>query len=88
MYLFERNGKRLTARQISYVLEKYAQRQGIGTKSSHKIQKTYASRLNANGVPLDCIREMLGHSNLSTTLEYIYNPLTEKETYDLIKKAL
>lgn len=46
------------------------------------------SNLSANGVPLDCIREMLGHSNLSTTLEYIYNPLTEKETYDLITKAL
>lgn len=42
----------------------------------------------ANSIPLDCIREMLGHSNLSTTLEYIYNPLTEKETYDLITKAL
>lgn len=58
------------------------------TKSTHKMRKTYASNLNANGVPLDCIREMLGHSNLSTTLEYIYNPLTEKETYDLISKAL
>ena len=52
------------------------------------MRKTYASNLNANGVPLDCIREMLGHSNLSTTLEYIYNPLTEKETYDLISRAL
>ena len=37
---------------------------------------------------LDCIRELLGHSNLSTTLGYIYNPLTEKKIYDLISKAL
>ena len=44
--------------------------------------------LSANGVPLDCIRELLGHNNLSTTLGYIYNPLTETETYDLISKAL
>lgn len=87
-YLFERDGKRLTARQISYVLEKYAQRQGIGTKSSHKIRKTYASRLNASGVPLDAIREQLGHADLATTLSYIYNPLTEKETYSLISDAL
>ncbi|RKI86972.1 site-specific integrase [Parablautia intestinalis] len=69
-------------------LEKFAERQGVRTKSTHKMRKTYASNLNANGVPLDCIREMLGHSNLSTTLEYIYNPLTKKETYDLITKAL
>lgn len=87
-YLFVRDGKRITSRQIAYVLEKYAERQGIATKSTHKMRKTYASNLNANGVPLDCIREMLGHSNLSTTLEYIYNPLTEKETYDLITNAL
>ena len=58
------------------------------TKSTHNMRKTYANNLNANGVSLDYIREMSGLSNLSTTLEYIYNPLTEKETYDLITKAL
>ena len=87
-YIFMREGNRITSRQIAYVLEKYAQRQGIATKSTHKMRKTYASNLNANGVPLDCIRELLGHSSLSTTLGYIYNPLTEKETYDLISRAL
>lgn len=87
-YLFERNGERLTARQIAYVLEKYAERQGVATKSTHKMRKTYASRLNASGVPLDAIREQLGHADLTTTLSYIYNPLTDKETYDLISNAL
>ena len=87
-YMFMRDGKRITSRQVSYVLEKYAERQGVATKSTHKMRKTFASNLNANGVPLDCIRELLGHSNLNTTLGYIYNPLTEKETYDLIASAL
>lgn len=87
-YLFERNGERLTARQIAYVLEKYAERHGIGTKSTHKIRKTYASLLNAYGVPVDAIREQLGHSELSTTLSYIYNPLTEDATYSMITNAL
>lgn len=87
-YIFMRDGERITARQIAYVLEKYAQRQGMTTKSTHKMRKTYASNLNANGVPLDCIREMLGHSSLTTTLGYVYNPLTESETYNLISKAL
>ena len=87
-YIFVRDNKRLTARQIAYVLEKYAERMGLHTKSPHKMRKTYASLLNANGVPLDHIREQLGHNNLSTTLGYIYNPLTEKETFDLIVNAL
>ena len=34
------------------------------------------------------VREMLGHNNLNTTLGYIYNPLTESQTYDLMAKAL
>ncbi|MBQ9699172.1 MAG: site-specific integrase [Lachnospiraceae bacterium] len=87
-YIFMRNGNRITARQIAYVLEKYAQRHGLTTKSTHKMRKTYASNLNAHNVPLDCIREQLGHSNLSTTLGYIYNPLTEQETYNLMVQAL
>jgi integrase len=87
-YIFMRGAKRITSRQIAYILEKYAERQGVSTKSTHKMRKTYASKLNAAGVPLDYIREQLGHTNLSTTLSYIYNPLTEKETYDLLTKAL
>ncbi len=87
-YIFVRDGERLITRQIAYVLEKYSERQGKPTKSTHKMRKTYASMLAANGVPLDAIREVLGHTELSTTLAYIYNPLTEKDTYELISKAL
>lgn len=87
-YIFMRDGERLTSRKIAYVLEKYAERQGVRTKSTHKMRRTFASNLNASGVPVDCIRELLGHSELATTLGYIYNPLTEKETYDLISNAL
>jgi len=87
-FIFMRDGKRLTSRQIAYVLEKYAERNGLSTKSTHKMRKTYASRLNAQGVPLDCIREQLGHSDLKTTLGYLYNPLSENETFDLISSAL
>jgi hypothetical protein len=37
---------------------------------------------------LSKIREILGHSDLSTTLNYLFNPLTEEETYERIKSAL
>lgn len=87
-FIFVRDGMRITARQVNYVLEKYAEHTGNVVKSSHKIRKTYASNLSTHGVPLDCIREQLGHSDLSTTLSYIYNPLSEKQTYDIIDSAL
>ena len=44
--------------------------------------------LSAKGVPLDAIREQLGHASLNTTLSYIFNPLTEQETYNLMVNAL
>ena len=87
-YIFMSDGDRITTIRIATILRKYARYQGVSLKSSHKIRKTYASNLNASGVPLDSIREMLGHSGLNTTLGYIYTPLTETETYDLITKAL
>ena len=68
-----------------YILEKYAERQGKTPKRTHKIRKTYASLLNVTGVPLDVIREQLGHNDLQNTMNYIYNPLTEIQTYELIK---
>jgi hypothetical protein len=87
-FIFSRNGNRITSRQISYVLEKYAQVNGIKVKSTHKMRRTYASTLAANNVPLECIREQLGHSSLLTTMGYIHNPLTKEETYNLLKEAL
>lgn len=87
-FIFVRDGIRITSRQITYALEKACKKCNIKTKRTHKIRKTVASTLNANGVPTDAIREMLGHSNLETTMGYIYNPLSERETYQLISKAL
>ena len=46
-----------------------------------------ASRLNAAGLPLDQIRACLGHSNTTTTLGYIYNPLTPEESLSIMEKA-
>ena len=87
-YIFMRDGKRLTSRQINYVLENYAERFNLQVKSSHKLRKTYASMCNVNGVPIDFIREQLGHASLSTTYGYIYNPLTEAESYKMLTDAL
>ena len=56
-------------------------------KSTHKIRKTFASKLNANGVPIDEIRTLLGHSDAQTTLSYIYNPLPKETTLEMIKDA-
>ena len=102
-YVFaDKNGKILTLRQINAVLEDacvhMAQangakgtvaelRKSVKIKRSHKIRKTYASTLSAAGIPIDRIREYLGHSSLQTTMGYIYDPLTEEERRELLEGA-
>ncbi|MBQ2802343.1 MAG: site-specific integrase, partial [Lachnospiraceae bacterium] len=69
-------------------LEKYAEWFELQVKSSHKLRKTYASMCNAKGVPIDFIREQLGHASLSTTYGYIYNPLMEAESCRMLTDTL
>lgn len=86
-YLFTRDGERLRERQLAYVLEKFSEQKGKRTKSTHKMRKTYASRLVACGVPIEHVRQELGHRYMSSTYEYIFNPFTTDETYDLMTQA-
>lgn len=37
---------------------------------SHRLRHTFATRLLAQGVPIDVVQEVLGHSNINTTRKY------------------
>jgi len=39
-------------------------------------------------IPEDDIRKEMGHQDLETTYGYIFNPLTEEETYARKEKSL
>lgn len=86
-YILSTDGIRFNSRQVSHVLEHYAKATGKDIKRTHKIRKTFASVLNANGVPIDTIRECLGHTNLQTTMAYLFDPLTNEETYERLSAA-
>lgn len=86
-FLFMRNGSYLNKEQVNQSLWRVCEAAGIEKKSSHKIRKTFASKLNANGVPIDEIRSLLGHTNTMTTLSYIYNPLPKERTLNMIKDS-
>ncbi|MCD8097402.1 MAG: site-specific integrase [Lachnospiraceae bacterium] len=86
-FIFAREGTRITSRQIEYVLKKYAERNGLATKSTHKMRKTCASRMHNADVPIDTIRQQLGHSTTAMTWEYIYDPLAPEETYNRMSQA-
>jgi integrase len=86
-FLFTKNGSHLNTNQISVALSHACKQAGIHQKSTHKIRKTFASKLDADGVPTDEIRTLLGHTDAQTTLGYIFNPLPKDETLNMIQKS-
>ena len=87
-FIFAQNDTHLNTNNVSNALRWACKKAGLSNKSTHKIRKTFASRLDAGGVPIDEIRVLLGHTDTQTTLGYIYNPLPKDETLVMIKNAL
>lgn len=67
------NYKRLTARSIQRIVQKYALLAGI-TKhvSPHSLRHSYATDLLMNGADLRSVQAMLGHANIATTQIYTH----------------
>ncbi len=88
-YLFtQSDGERMTSRSFNYWLEKYCRDAGVKFKSSHCIRRTFASRLYAEGMPLEEISVYMGHEDTDTTKGYIYNYNEIEKNRSFMDKAL
>lgn len=76
VYLFEGQapGKPMHERSIQHFLQTYITKIGLGGQdySAHTLRHSFATHLLDNGTDIHAIKELLGHSNLSTTIIYLH----------------
>lgn len=75
-YLFngDRPGKRYGMRSIQHLVQKALIKIGLNSKnySVHTIRHSFATHLVDNGTDLHTVKELLGHSSLQTTMQYLH----------------
>jgi tyrosine recombinase XerC len=80
------SGKKLTSRSIARIVKKHAQPVSEDKRTSpHKLRHTFATHLLDGGMDLLAVKDLLGHSNLSTT--QIYTHVTTERLKKVYKKA-
>jgi len=81
-----RFGKRLTARSVERMVEKYRRQAGIDKRvSPHALRHSFATHMLDAGANLRVVQELLGHKNLSTT--QIYTHVTAEKMKKVYEKA-
>ncbi len=77
--------RRLTARSIERMLEKYSKIAGLPISATpHTLRHSYATDLLNQGVDIRTVQEFLGHRNIATT--QIYTHVTNKRLRDVHRK--
>ena len=80
-YLFvQRTGDRLSRRAVATTLGRYAKKAGVSELSPHKLRHACASHLIEAGANLILVKDLLGHSSVSTTQIYTQICTEEKKT--------
>lgn len=75
-YLFNGQvpGKRYSARSIEHLMQKALLQIGLESKNYtiHTIRHSFATHLVDNGTDLHTVKELLGHTSLQTTMQYMH----------------
>lgn len=62
----------LCAGGVRHILKTLEERSGVENIHPHRFRRTFATGLANRGMEIQEIAKLLGHSNINTTLEYVY----------------
>lgn len=79
---------RTKIRALDNRIRKLCTRANLPVKSAHDIRRTVASEMFNNGVPVEIIRDYLGHSDIKTTWGYILDNQGKEKTAQMVLKSL
>jgi len=68
----DNESRRITRRNVYYIVNKYLQRQAIDKKSPHILRHSAATHMLDRDADIMAVKEILGHENLSTTQIYTH----------------
>lgn len=73
------NGNPLRAKNVSYQWKRILKECNIPHKKFHAIRHTYASMLLKNGVDIETVAELMGHTAVSITQIYLHSSTSQKQ---------
>ena len=65
-------GKPINPGGVRHVLHELGKRAGVENVHPHRFRRTFATSLANRGMDIQEIRKLLGHTNIDTTMEYVY----------------
>ncbi len=71
-YMFSWRGQMLRTEAIRNMLHRIAERAGVEDVHPHRFRRTFATSLVDRGMPVNELKPLMGHSNIDTTMTYVY----------------
>lgn len=87
-FLFMFQGRQIIANTFNEHLERICKQLNIKYRSSHQLRFTVATMLFQNGMPINKLSTMLGHSTVAMTWHYIRQQVPQDDDLELMETVL